>query len=73
MTPNTPPTATGSPAPDPLLTPGDVSDYISIPEETLAQWRYRRIGPAWLKVGRHVRYQRTDLDAWLAAQRTATA
>ncbi|TBO55115.1 DNA-binding protein, partial [Streptomyces kasugaensis] len=38
------------------------------PVKTLYQWRHRRIGPNALKVGRHLRYRWTEVDAWLTAQ-----
>ena len=39
-----------------------------IPVATLAQWRWRGVGPAYLKLGRHVRYDWADVEQWLAAQ-----
>jgi hypothetical protein len=53
--------------PDELLTGKAVSDETEIPEKTLAQWRYQKIGPTYLKLGAHVRYRRSDLEAWLAS------
>jgi len=38
--------------------------------EKLAQWRHRMVGPPWVKIGRKVAYLGTDLNTWLAAQRT---
>lgn len=38
--------------------------------EKLAQWRHRRVGPPWIKIGRKVAYLGADLNAWLSAQRT---
>ncbi len=32
-------------------------------------WRHKGSGPRSFKVGRHVRYWRTDLILWLAEQR----
>lgn len=51
---------------DPLLTPAEVSTLLSVPASTLTQWRYHRKGPPFLKLNGHVRYRRSDLDAWLA-------
>ena len=53
-------------APDPLLSPEDVSDWLQIPVGTLYQWRYRRRGPNGIMVGRHLRYRRSDVESWLA-------
>lgn len=55
-----------------LLTPTAVSEYLGIPESTLANWRYLRRGPAYLRVGRHVRYRAADVAAWVHQQLTAT-
>jgi excisionase family DNA binding protein len=51
-----------------LMRPADVARYIGIPEQTLYQWRYRRVGPRCMKVGRHLRYRRADVDRWLEDQ-----
>jgi hypothetical protein len=32
---------------------------------TLADWRAKRFGPAYVRVGRLIRYRQADLDAWL--------
>jgi hypothetical protein len=52
----------------PLAKPGEVADYLQKPEKTLAEWRYRGIGPKYRTVGRDVRYDWADVDAWLAEQ-----
>lgn len=36
---------------------------------TLEAWRLRGGGPIYIKVGRAVRYRRSDLEAWLDARR----
>lgn len=46
-----------------LMTPTDVSAYLGVPPGTLANWRYLGRGPAFLRVGRHVRYRRADVSA----------
>ena len=38
--------------------------------EKLAQWRHRNTGPAFMRIGRRIGYHGTDLNAYLAAQRT---
>lgn len=35
--------------------------------------RYRGVGPAGLRVGRHVRYRRADVDCWLAGRADTTS
>ena len=53
-----------------LLTPDDVSNYLGVPVGTLANWRYRGHGPAFLRVGKHVRYRAHDVAAWVDEQIT---
>lgn len=38
--------------------------------EKLAQWRHKRKGPAYYKLGRKIVYRGTDLNAWLEQNRT---
>jgi Helix-turn-helix domain len=53
-----------------MLPEDAASDYLGdVPERTLRQWRYLGKGPAYVKVGRHVRYLRSDLDAFVAEHR----
>lgn len=52
---------------DELLTPQEVAAYLQIPRQTLYAWRNRRTGPPGIRVGRHLRYRRSDLLSWLAA------
>lgn len=41
---------------------------LGISFRTLQQWRVRGIGPAFLKLGRSVRYDADALEDWLAKQ-----
>ena len=36
--------------------------------KTLADWRVRGVGPAYARVGRHVRYRPADVDEWLSSR-----
>jgi len=56
-----------------LMTPLDVSRYLGVPPGTLANWRYLGRGPAFLRVGRHVRYRTADVTAWVEGQLTDRA
>lgn len=53
-----------------LMTTQEVADHLRVPVATLYQWRLRGAGPAALRVGRHLRYRSTDVEAWLRAQET---
>lgn len=53
---------------DPLLRAQAVADALDIPVQTLYVWRTKGAGPRGIKVGRHLRYRRSDVEAWLDAQ-----
>ena len=55
-----------------LLTPPEVARLLNVPERTLSQWRYLRRGPTYIVCGRHVRYRRRDVEAYLDANRVPT-
>lgn len=50
------------------MTPEELAGYLKIPVSTCYAWRYKGTGPKGSKVGRHVRYRRSDVDAWLESQ-----
>jgi len=49
-----------------LMDAAEVSEYLGVPTGTLANWRYQHRGPAFIRVGRHVRYRAEDVGQWLA-------
>lgn len=49
----------------PLLTPADLAELAQVPLGTVYQWSYKGTGPASLKLGRHLRFRREDVEAWL--------
>lgn len=55
-----------------LWTPADLAEFLQIAEKTLTDWRHRRIGPPYVRLGKHVRYAPATVRAWLAAQQTGT-
>lgn len=50
---------------DRLLTVEELADYLAVPVATLYQWRYRKEGPTGFRVGRHVRYRWSEVEAWI--------
>lgn len=52
------------------LTAGELSEVIDVPEKTLADWRSRGLGPAYARIGRHVRYSPVDVERWLRTRVT---
>ncbi|MEV6377274.1 helix-turn-helix transcriptional regulator [Micromonospora musae] len=55
-------------ATDELWSIEEVSAFLRVPVGTLYQWRYRRMGPRAFKVGRHLRYDPTDVRSWLSGR-----
>jgi excisionase family DNA binding protein len=52
-----------------FFTLGELAELLRIPAATLRYWRHCETGPDSYKVGRHIRYDRRDVDAWLRRQR----
>lgn len=50
-----------------LLGPKELAEYVGVPLRTVYQWNHRGTGPKMLVVGKHRRYRRADVDAWLEA------
>lgn len=54
-----------------IMTGPEVAEYLRLPSvRTLYQWRYLSKGPKGSRVGRHLRYRKIDVDAWLDEQAT---
>jgi hypothetical protein len=47
----------------------EVAELLRLPERTLEDWRLTSQGPPYLKLGRHVRYDLTDVIDWAREQR----
>ena len=56
-----------------LLTTEAVADLTGLSPETLAQWRSRRRGIPYLKIGRSVRYDLADVQAYLEGCRVSVS
>lgn len=61
-----------APAPAALLTPRDVATRLAVTIGTLVDWRFRRVGPPYVKVGKLVRYPADALAAWIASRTVKT-
>lgn len=51
--------------PERLLTAQDLADYLEVPVKTIYTWRHRNAGPRGFRIGRHLRFQWRDVQAWL--------
>lgn len=45
--------------------PKGLAEYLGVPLATVYAWRQRGDGPPGIRVGRHVRYRRRAVEAWL--------
>jgi len=55
------------------LSPEQVAALLDVKVGTLAAWRCQKRGPAFYRLNAVIRYKREDVDAWVEAQRVATA
>ena len=53
---------------DEMLSIKEAAAFLRVPLGTMRYWRYTGDGPFSFKVGRYVRYWRTDLVLWLTEQ-----
>lgn len=58
---------------DPLWTAAELSHYLGVPVQTLYQWKWLGQGPPVHKIGRHLRYDPTEVRAWIAASPSKVA
>ncbi len=49
-----------------LLRPEEVARYLELSIDTLAKWRYRGKGPAYMKMDHAIRNSREALEQYLA-------
>jgi len=54
---------------DELLEDDEVAEELHNETKTLANWRTKRIGPPFIRVGKRVLYRRSDLEKWLESKR----
>lgn len=59
--------------PKAIMNEKEAAAYVEQSPNTLRYWRSQGRGPAYQKSKRGIRYDRKDLDAWLASNRTLTS
>ena len=47
----------------------EAAEYLGLHVQTLRNWRFQKVGPAYAKLGRAIRYYPEDLDAYKKACR----
>jgi len=50
------------------MSPERVAEILGLSENTLQDWRWKRIGPVWKDTGKCVRYSEADLEQWIEQQ-----
>ena len=50
---------------EPLMTTEELAAYLRVPRATIYSWRHLETAPRAMKVGKHLRWRRSDVDAWL--------
>lgn len=56
---------------DEYLTVDELAAELRLPKRTIYYWRQNRTGPPSYKLGRQIRYLRSEVSEWLATQRTS--
>ena len=54
---------------DAPISSAEAAELLKISDNALAKMRHGGDGPPFVKIGRRVRYARSDLQVWLAARR----
>ena len=54
-----------------LLTVTDLADYLSVPVNTVYQWRKTGKGPNGYRIGKYIRFRADEVDAWITEQASA--
>lgn len=50
---------------DKLIGPEELAEYLGIPLPSVYAANSRGTGPRRIRVGKHIRYRKSDVDAWL--------
>ncbi|WP_435820635.1 helix-turn-helix transcriptional regulator [Micromonospora purpureochromogenes] len=53
---------------DELWSVEDVAAFLRVPVETLYRWRKVKYGPPAARIGRHLRYDPTEVRAWVRSR-----
>lgn len=71
MTTSTDPTVPAARFVDELgdyLSVDELAQYLQLSKETIYHWRLEGTGPKATKLGKHLRYSRENVQAWLQAR-----
>lgn len=48
-----------------IFTPEELANIFEVTVETLAEWRSRKTGPDYVKLGKRVMYRISDIYVWM--------
>jgi len=51
------------------FTVNELAEWLQVPPGTVYQWRYHGTGPVGHRIGRHLRFRREDVEAWVGQRR----
>lgn len=60
------------PISEPLFNEQTTAEFLGVTLASLRKWRWEKRGPAFIKLGRLIRYRKADLEAWLDRQTVRT-
>lgn len=46
----------------------ELADALGVPVRTVYAWRNKRLGPTGVRFGRHLKFRRSDVEAWIEQQ-----
>jgi excisionase family DNA binding protein len=52
-----------------LLSVLEVAALLQVPVKTLYQWRFRGEGPIAMRIGRYLRFDPRDVEAWVESRK----
>lgn len=50
------------------MSPEELANELGVPVRSIYVWRSKGAGPRGHRIGKHVRFRRADVEAWLEAQ-----
>jgi excisionase family DNA binding protein len=59
---------TPAPSSRQLLTIDQLSEWLQVPKQTVYKWRTCGNGPRGLRIGKHVRFEKAEVERWLSDQ-----
>jgi len=55
---------------DQLMTPEQLVEYLQLKSvQVVYKWNATGTGPAYFRVGRHIRFKKSEVDVWLETRR----